>query len=144
MLAQVINNCQGQHCIQGQPGKFGAGALLILQPGLNLVDAKDLAERRKANKGFDGLFSLTIKPTKQETADPTKFGKPMLEVRAGELEDKAPLAKLAFKDATEIVRLTEDTDLLKSWLEECEPSKQSDLIKAIHARVKEIASGISG
>lgn len=143
MLAQVINNCQGPHCIQGQNPDGKRPPILVLRPGLNLVPAKQLVDWRKANKGFDGLFSLTIKSTKAETADPTKFGKPMLEVRGVELEPKAPLAKLTLKDAAEIVKLTEDTDLLKAWLDECEPSKQSDLIKAIKARAKEIASGIA-
>lgn len=143
MLAQVINNCQGPHCIQGKSPDGKRPPVLVLRPGLNLVPTKQLAEWRKENPGFEGLFKLTIKPSKSETADPTKFNKPFLEVRPGELEDKAPLAKLSLKDATEMVKLTEDTDLLKSWLDECQPEKQSELIKVIKARAKEIASGIT-
>jgi hypothetical protein len=142
MLAQVINNCQGPHCVQGKAKGNLKAPLLVLRPGLNLVPVKQLAEWRKESPGFENLFSLTIKPTKAETADPAKFGKPFLEIRPGELEPKAPLAKMSLKDATETVNLVEDTDLLRSWLSECEPGKQSDLIKAINARAKKIAGGI--
>ncbi len=145
MLAQVVNNCQGPHYIQGQskPGEKKAGPLLILRPGLNLVDAKDLTERRKANKSLDALFATVIQPTRADDADRTKFGKLMLELRTGELDDKAPLAKLKQSEAVEMVRLTENTDLLKEWGEECSPEKQPDVIKAIKARIRELTSGIS-
>jgi hypothetical protein len=144
MLAQVINNCQGPHYIQAQPkpGEKKAGPLLILRPGLNLVDAKDMTERRKANKAIDGLFTTVIKPTRADDADRTKFGKFMLEVRPGELEDKAPLSKVKLSEAIEMVRLTENTDTLKEWGEECSPDKQSDLIKAIKARIRELTGGV--
>lgn len=146
MLAQVINNCQGPHYIQGQNKDGKRPPLLILRPGMNLVNSKQLADWRKDNKGFDALFSTPIKLTRgdETVLDYTKNGKPMLEVRAGELNDKAPLASesLKLKDALEIVRLTEDTDYLSAWRADCSPEKQSDLIKAINDRAKEITTGI--
>ena len=146
--AQVVVNTQGPHYIQGQPvrdasGKVSdAGELLILRPGLNLVDAKKLAEWRKANKGLDSLFSTTIAPSRAVEADPRTFGKPMLEVRAGELPDANPLQGLPLNEAQAIVELTQDTDLLKAWLGSCSPGKQSDLIRVINARIKAVVDGI--
>jgi hypothetical protein len=145
MRAQVLNNCQGPHYIQGQPVDKGgkkpaAGPLLILRPGLNLVDAKELAERRKANPSFDRLFKTTIKPTRAEDGDPRKFGKPMLEVLGKELDDGNPLAKLSYEEASGVVALTENTDLLKEWLKTAKPTDA--IVKVINARLKEIASGI--
>lgn len=141
MRTQVVNNCQGPHYIQcPNAGKF-PGPLVILQPGLNLIDSKQLAELRK-NPGVERLFNTKIPVSKAVEADPRTFGKPMLETRGKELEDKAPLASLPLKEAIAIIELTEDTDLLNEWREVCEPTKQSDLIKALNARIKEIASGI--
>jgi hypothetical protein len=144
MRAQVLNNCQGPHLIQGQKNGAMPADLLILRPGLNLVDSKTLAEMRKANKGFDNLFSVKIPATKAVEADPASFGKPMLEVRGTELADKAPLAAVPLADAKTIVELVQDTDVLVGWLGECEPGKQSELIKTINERIKTLTSGIAG
>jgi hypothetical protein len=141
MLAQVINNCQGPHYIQGQNADKGKKPpLLVLQPGLNLVDTKQLTEWRKANPGFDGLFKLTIKPSKQETADPTKFGKRFLEVVGKELDATAPLAKLSYDDACGVIEQTLNTDLLADWMKQTKPG--DPLVKAISDRLKVITSGI--
>lgn len=141
MRAQVLNNCQGPHYVQlpHADGGRSIGGLLILQPGLNLVDAKQLAELRK-NKGFDTLFKTKIQPSKTETADPRKFGKPMLEVVGKELDEGTPFAKLSLEEATGIVEMTLDTDVLSEWLKPLKPG--DPLVKVINDRIKEIASGI--
>lgn len=145
MLAQVINNCQGPHYIQGQPIKDAAGVkpgkLLILNPGLNLVDAKDLAERRKANAAFDGLFKMTVKPTQAETADPRKFGLPMLEVVGKELKDKQPLEGLTYEEACGVIALTLDTDTLSSFRAALKPN--DPLVKVVNDRMKAVTAGIA-
>lgn len=143
MRTQVVNNCQGPHYIQCQKVGNLPGKLIVLSPGLNLVETKELAELRKTNKVFDELFKAKIKPSKAEEADVRSFGKPMLEVRSGELPDTSPLAKLSLDDAKAILAVTQNTDLLKEWLGECIPGVQSDLAKAISARMKEVTAEIS-
>lgn len=141
MRAQVLNNCQGPHYVQlpHSDGGKAIGGLIILQPGLNLVDAKQLADLRK-NKGFDVLFKTKIQPSKASEADPTKFGKPMLEVVGKELDDGQPFAKLSIEEATGVIQMTQDTDLLAEWLKALKPGEP--LVKVINDRVKEIASGL--
>jgi hypothetical protein len=144
MLAQVVNNCQGPHYVQlphlrEKDKPLRAGGLVILQPGLNLVETKQLAEMRK-NPGFDELFKLTVKPSKTETADPTKFGKRFLEVVGKELEDKAPLAKLSFEEARGVIAQTLSTDLLADWMKTTKPG--DPLVKVLSDRAKELTSGI--
>jgi hypothetical protein len=146
MRAQVLNNCHGPHYIQGQPVDKGgakkvAGPLLILKPGLNLVDTKDLAERRKVNKSFDDLFKMTVKPTKVETADPSKFGRKMLEVVGKELDDAAPLAKLSFEEASGVIAMTADTDLISDWMKSTKPG--DPLVKVLSDRAKELSTSIN-
>jgi len=151
MRAQVINNCQGPHYIQGQsiskPGeKPVAGPLLILRPGLNLVETKDLAERRKANPSFDGLFKAKVKPSKVETADPRKFGRPMLEVVGKAVSDQTPFRNdkgedLSLEECEGIIALIEDTDTLSALLKSEKSGEPR--ARAISARLKEIASGLS-
>lgn len=144
MLAQLVNNCQGPHYIQGQSIKDAAGLkpgpLLIIRPGLNLVDAKELDERRKANAAFDGLFKMTIKPTQAETADPRKFGLPMLEVVGKPLEDKQPLSKLTYEEACGVIALTLDTDILSGFLKAAKPS--DPIVKVINDRIKQVVGGL--
>jgi hypothetical protein len=151
MRVQVVNNCQGPHYIQGQPvdkggPKKAAGPLLIIRPGLNLIDGKDLAERRKLNEAFNNLFKTTIKPSKSETADPRKFGKPMLEVVGKSLSDKDPFKtddgkELSLEEAQGLIDMTEDTDLLGAWLKAQKPG--TEITKAINTRLKQIASGVA-
>lgn len=144
MLVQVVNNCQGPHYVQGQPvkdaGGTKAGPLLVLRPGLNLVDAKDLEERRKVSAAFDGLFKSTIKVTQAETADPRKFGMPMLEVVGKPLEEKQPLAKLSYEEACGVIALTQDTDVLTGFLKQAKPT--DPIVKVINDRLKKVAAGI--
>lgn len=145
MQAQVLNNCQGPHYIQLQKsaGDNRPPPLLILRPGITLVDVKVLAAARKANAGFDALFHSKIQPTKAVEADPRKFGKPMLEVVGKELPDKQPLASLTPEEAKAVIALTEDTDLLSLWRSECDPAKNGEIIKAIGDRIKEITSQVA-
>ncbi len=145
MLTQVVNNCQGPHYIHGLADKGKPAPLIIIQPGLNLVDSKQVTDLRKINPQFALLFSATVKSSRapEDMRNAHNFGKPMLEVRGKELDEKVPIAALPNKEAIEMVRLTENTDLLKDWLSGCEPGKNADLIKAINARMKEVTSGIA-
>jgi hypothetical protein len=141
MLAQVVNHCQGPHYIQGQNLDGKKPPLLILRPGLNLVPSKQVSDWRKANAAFDGLFKTKIKPSRQETADPTKFGKPMLEVVGKELDPVNPFAKLSVEEIEGVVSMTTNTDLIAEWMKS---AKQGDAVtKILNDRVKELAASFA-
>jgi len=141
MRAQVVNNCQGPYYVQlpHENGGKAIGPIVVIHPGMNLVDAKQLAEARK-NKGVDVLFKTKIAPSKAPEADPSKFGKPMLEVVGKEVEDGYPFAKMSLEEATGVVAMTQNTDLLDEWLRAARPG--DPIVKVINDRIKEIASGI--
>jgi hypothetical protein len=147
--AQVVNNCQGPHYIQlsnaSKDGKV-ANNLLVLRPGMNLVDAETLKTARKSNKGFESLFKLKIPSSvaKEALVNSRNFGRPMLEERGKPLDDAAPVVSLPYPEAEEIVNLTEDTDLLNEWKLQCNAEKNSALIKCIDERIKFLASRIAG
>lgn len=142
MRAQVLNNCQGPHYLQhnSQDGGKTLGSLVVLHPGMNLIDTKELATLRK-NPGVEMLFTTKIKPTKAPEANVAKFHLPMLQVVGKELKDGLnPFDGLSLDESKAIISATENTDALDEWLR---PQKSgSELAKAISERLKEITSGI--
>lgn len=143
MKSQLVNNCQGPHYIQLQKQGNLPPQLLILQPGLNLVDTKLLEAARKANKQFDSLFVQTIQVSRAQEADPRTFGKHKLEVIGKPLPDKGQLAEIGHDEAVAMINLTQNTDLLNEWRSECHPAKHSEILKAINARLKQVTASIS-
>ena len=121
----------------------GVSDLIVLRPGLNLVDADKLAKLR-TNSAFEMLFHTPILPSKAVEADPKTFGKPMLEIRGKELPDKAPLSSMPPAEQREVISTIGDTDLLAQLLGEATPSREPALVKAIGDRLKELAGELRG
>lgn len=150
MKTVVINNCMRlEHC-QLQPkgqdalGNKIAGGLLTLLPGVNLVASTEFQETMK-NPLWAVKFKTKIERSMAPEQDPETVGKPMLEIAkwlgekgSGEVEDKAPLAKLSPEQCQRLINETLTSDLLRGWKKE---ELRPDILRAIDIQLEKIRTG---
>ncbi len=150
MKTVVINNCSRLEICQLQPkqkdpmGVAIAGGILTLLPGVNLVPSVEFQESIK-NPLWSQKFKTKIEQSKAPEQDPDTVGKPMLEVAkwlgekgSGEVDDKAPLAKLSPEQCQRLINETLTSDLLRSWKQE---DLRPDILRAIDVQLDKIRTG---
>jgi hypothetical protein len=160
MQTAIINNREALETVQMQPigkdsnGMAILGPLVVLVPGLNLVDSKKL-DALAGNEMFAKKFNTKIASSPAPEQNPERVGRTILEIvtvsakdkdgkiidKPLEVEDKLPLHKLTGATLTRVISETMVASTLRQWLTE---ENRGDVRSEIEARLKYITGQAAG